>query len=116
MDDRTILHDPQCSTSRAGLELLQNAGVACTVIDHRLHRPTLRQMEQVLEKLGVPAEAVLRKKEPIYQERFTGQERTDREWLAIMLEHPELIERPIVIRNNKAVIGRPLERITELLR
>ena len=115
MDDWTILHDPQCSTSRAGLQLLEDAGLTCTIIDYRTDRPTMDRMEQVLGKLGIPAEALLRKKEPIYQERFAGQQHSDREWLAIMLEHPELIERPIVIKNGKAVIGRPLERITELI-
>lgn len=115
MDDWTILHDPQCSTSRAGLQLLERAGLTCTIVDHRRDRPTMDEMEQVLGMLGIPAEALLRKKEPIYQERFAGQHHSDREWLAIMLEHPELIERPIVIKNGKAVIGRPLERITELI-
>jgi arsenate reductase len=111
----TIYHNPKCSTSRAALQLLKDAGLEPKVVDYLKDRPSLRTMESLLKKLGMPAEGVLRRKEPLFQERFASRKWNDRKWLEVMLEHPELIERPIVVRNRKAIIGRPLERIEALI-
>jgi arsenate reductase len=111
----TIYHNPKCSTSRAGLQMLKDAGLEPKVVDYMKDRPTLRTMEFLVKKLGMPAEAMLRRKEPLFQERFATRKWNDLKWLEVMLEHPELIERPIVVKNRKAIIGRPLERIEALI-
>jgi arsenate reductase (glutaredoxin) len=111
----TIYHNPRCSKSRQALELLREKGVEPKVIEYMKDVPTEREMEMILMKLHMKAEALVRKTEAVYKEKFKGLEMNEHEWVRIMREYPQLIERPIVIKGHKAVIGRPIERIKELL-
>jgi arsenate reductase (glutaredoxin) len=111
----TIYHNPRCSKSRQALELLREKGEEPKVIEYMKDVPTEREMEMILMKLNMKAEALVRKSEAIYKEKFKGLQMNEHEWVHIMREYPQLIERPIVIKDHKAVIGRPIERIAELL-
>ncbi len=111
----TIYHNPNCSVSVAGLKLLKDAGITPEVIDYMKAVPTEKQMELLIMKLGGKAEDLLRRKEPLFKERYATLRLNEHEWVQVMRENPELIERPIVVRNSKAVIGRPLELIEELI-
>jgi len=111
----TILHNPRCSKSRAGVALLEEKGVefeVCKYLDEAL-RPD--ELSDILEKLGKRPLEIIRKNEDIYKEEFAGKEMTDEEWILAMLEYPRLIERPIVINGDKAVVGRPTEEIETIL-
>jgi len=111
----TIYHDPRCSQSRDALQLLRDNGVEPKVVEYLKTVPTERELEMLLMKLGMKAEDLLRKKEPVFKKRFGTLKFNEHEWVRVMHEHPSLIERPIVVKNHKAVLGRPLEKIEELL-
>lgn len=77
--------------------------------------PSEEEIRDVLKKLGIKAEELIRKKEKIYKEKFEGKKMTEEKWIKAMVKYPILIERPIVIKGNKAVIGRPTERVLEVI-
>ncbi|TRX71244.1 arsenate reductase (glutaredoxin) [Carboxylicivirga sp. M1479] len=111
----TILHNPRCSKSRAGVALLEEKGVEfeiCKYLDDVL---TPDELTDILEKLGKRPLDIIRKNEEVYKTEFADKELTDEEWVLTMLEHPRLMERPIVINGDKAVVGRPTEAIEEIL-
>jgi arsenate reductase len=78
--------------------------------------PEKADLKKILAKLDVPVDAIIRKEEKIYKGRFKGKNFTDDEWLTILHENPKLIQRPIVLRSNRGVIGRPTENVNELLK
>lgn len=112
----TIYHNPKCSKSRAALALLESEGVQPTVIEYLKTTPSASELKEVVRRLGIPAEALVRKGESVYKEKYAGKTLTESQWIAAMVEDPILIERPIVIRGERAVIGRPTENVEELLR
>ena len=77
--------------------------------------PTAAELSALVRKLGIPAEALVRKGEEIYKSKYAGRTLTDAEWIAAMVEHPILIERPIVVAGERAVVGRPPDRVLTLL-
>jgi arsenate reductase (glutaredoxin) len=115
-DEFVIYHNPRCSKSRAALELLQQRGIEPTIIEYLKTPPTQDELRDVIKKLGIKPEALLRKGEEVFKEKFAGHDLSDDQCIAAMVENPVLIERPIVIRGGCAVIGRPSERVNELLR
>ncbi len=77
--------------------------------------PTKEELASILEKLGMKASQILRKGEQIFKDNYKGKDFSEDEWLDIMVENPKLIERPIVVKNDKAVLGRPPENVLDLL-
>ena len=110
-----IYHNPRCSKSRQTLQLIKDANVEVEIIDYLNNLPTKEEMKLILMKLNIPAKDLVRKGEAIYKEKFKNSNFNENEWIQIMIENPKLIERPIVVKNNKAVLGRPPENIMELL-
>lgn len=110
-----IYHNPRCSKSRQTLELIQQAGQQIEIIDYLNQPPTEKELTTIIKLLGINAEDLVRKNEDVYKEKFKGKKITQHEWVKILIEHPKLIERPIVIKGNKAIIGRPPEKVLELL-
>lgn len=111
-----IYHNPRCKKSREGLEALQNSGEDFEVVKYLEQVPTKTELREVLNCLGIKPEMLVRKNEQIWKEKFRGKLLTDEDILDAMVAHPKLIERPIVIKGNKAVIGRPMENIVALLK
>ena len=111
----TIYHNPRCSKSREALELLQANGIKPKVIEYMKDVPSEREMEMILMKLHMPAEKLVRKTEAIYKEKFKGLEMNEHEWVRIMREYPQLIERPIVVTEKGALICRPPEKLYDIL-
>lgn len=110
-----IYHNPRCSKSRQTLELLKEAGQEPEVIEYLKTPPTAAELKELLEKLNLKPEQVLRKGEQLYKEQYKGQQLSDDALIQVMAENPVLIERPIVVKGNKAVLGRPPENVKELL-
>lgn len=110
-----IYHNPRCSKSRETLQIIKDAGVAVEIIAYLKTIPTKDELKLVLMQLNMQPIELIRKGEAIYKEKFKGKGFTDEEWIQIMIENPKLIERPIVIKGNKAIIGRPPETVKELL-
>ena len=110
-----IYHNNRCSKSRQTLELLQNNSTEIEVVEYLKHTPTVEELKDVLQKLGMKPEDLIRKGEPVYKEQFAGKDLSDDQWLQAMIKNPVLIERPIVVKGDKAVIGRPPENVLGLL-
>lgn len=110
-----IYHNPRCSKSREALALLRERGIEPQIVEYLTHPPSAAQLEALIAKLGMKPEALVRKGEAIYKEKFAGKSLSDAEWLEALATHPILIERPIAIKDSRAVVGRPPERVLELL-
>ena len=90
-------------------------GVEAEVIEYLKTPPTETEIREILRKLDMKASEIVRKGEETYKREFAGKEYSDSEWVKILAENPILIERPIIINGDKAVIGRPVERVLEIL-
>lgn len=115
MNKTIIWHNPRCSKSRNALALLEEKGVEVDVVKYLDTPPSRVELVVVLEMLGLSAKGLMRSKEPIYKE-LGIKDITDEDTLInLMIANPKLIERPIVIKDAKAAIGRPIENIIELI-
>jgi len=110
-----IYHNPRCRKSREGLAILENSGKEFEVIKYLDDVPSAITLIEIINLLGISPIQLVRKNEKIWKDSFKGKELTDAEIISAMIKNPKLIERPIVINNKKAVIGRPPENILELL-
>lgn len=111
-----IYHNPRCSKSRGALELLQQQGVTVDVVEYLKTPPNRETLIELLRLLGIGPRQLLRTGEDEYKSLgLDNPSLTDDQLLDVMLAHPRLIERPIVVIGNKAVIGRPPEKVLELL-
>ncbi|KAA0137860.1 arsenate reductase (glutaredoxin) [Gimesia chilikensis] len=111
-----IYHNPRCGKSRQTLALIEEAGIEPEVIEYLKTPPTAEELDAILKKLKIEPQELMRKSEAIYKELKLGERELSRdEAIAVMLEHPKLIERPIVVQGRKAVLGRPPENVKELL-
>ena len=110
-----IYHNPRCMKSRQTLALIREHGQEPEVVEYLVNPPTREELKEVLKQLNIPAEKLIRKGEAGYKENYKGKSLSEDEWITAMLTHPKLIERPIVIENGKAVLGRPPENVLELL-
>ena len=111
----TIYHNPRCTKSRATLALLTDRNIEPKVIDYLKTPPTAQELKAIVSKLGIKPEALVRKGEDVYKQKFAGKTLSDAQWIEALAANPILIERPIVLRGNKAVIGRPPENVLELV-
>jgi len=111
----TIYHNPRCTKSRQALQLLRDKGIEPRVVEYLKEVPTERELEMLVMKLGIKPEQLLRKGEAIYKDKYKSLKLNDHEWVQVMRDHPVLIERPIIVKDHKAVIGRPTEKIEDLL-
>lgn len=111
-----IYHNPRCSKSRQALALLHEAGCEVEVIEYLNTPPTPDELADIISKLGITPEELVRKKETTFRELgLHDQTLTDAQWLRVLCENPRLIERPIVINGQQAIVGRPPELIQTLL-
>ena len=116
MSEFTIYHNPRCSKSRQTLQLLQDNGVEPEVVLYLDNTPSTDQLDALLGKLGITARDLLRKGEDDYKALNLGDtSHSDADIVASMVNHPKLIERPIVVKGDRAVLGRPPENVLALL-
>lgn len=111
----TVYHNPKCRKSRAGLQYIAGKGLQHTVVDYQKVPFAPAQFKELLMKLNKRPAEILRTQEDVFKERFQDKKFTDEEWINIMIEHPRLIQRPIVVNGYKAVIGNPPELIDSIL-
>jgi len=116
MKNIQIYHNPRCSKSRAGLALLEEQGIEPEIIKYLDTPPTTEELTALLQKLDMKPRELMRTKEAIYKELGLGDVDNEKQLIEAMVAHPKLIERPVVIRGGKAVVGRPLENIEALLK
>ena len=117
MSDITIYHNPRCSKSRQTLALIEDAGIAPTVVEYLKTPPSATQLGGLVDQLGVAVTDIIRFKEALASELGVGKadDRSRDEWLQLLADNPKLIERPIVTRGGRAVMGRPPENVQALL-
>ncbi|MNL17655.1 Arsenate reductase [compost metagenome] len=97
------------------MAVLEESGQEFEVVSYLQDTPTAKELAAIIKKLGIKAHELTRKTETVYMERYKGKDLSDEEWIQAMVENPILIERPIVISGDKAVIARPTEKIQEIL-
>lgn len=115
-NDVKIWHNPRCGTSRLVLNTLIENGIEPEVFLYLQTPPTKKELKRVIGQLKISAEAMIRKKEPLYLESFVDAEKSKEEWVDILQRNPILIERPIVIKGRKAVLARPPEKVWKWLK
>lgn len=111
----TIYHNPRCKKSRAGLQALEAFTKDFELKYYLKDDPfTIGTLTEALKKLGKKPEEMIRKQEAIFKSDFKGKTFTDEEWISAMVENPKLIHRPIIIKDDKAVLGDPAENVSQL--
>ena len=111
-----IYHNPICSKSRQTLELLGEKNITPTIIEYLKNPPTAEKLKGILSQLGIAPRDLMRKKEDAYEELgLANPSLSDKDLIGFMIEHPILIERPIVVANGKAALGRPPEQVLNIL-
>ncbi len=111
----TVYHNPKCRKSRAGLQYLQDKGIECSIVEYLKKPFTREQFKDLLMKLNLRPVDIVRTQEDEFKESLKGKTFTDEEWITIMLENPKLIQRPIVVKGYKAVIGQDMAEIDRLV-
>lgn len=106
-----LYFNPDCSKCRAADELLTKSSCTFTRRNYLQQPPTVQELRDLLHRLGISAAELVRRSEPLYLAHFATLELKEEDWLAILSQHPILIERPILIDGEKAIIGRPPERV-----
>lgn len=109
-----IYHNPRCSKSRQTLALIQEKGAEVEIVEYLKDVPTEKELKALIDLLGITPVQLLRKGEAVYKEKFKSKDLSDSEWINAMVEYPKLIERPIVVKGKKAVLGRPPENVLDL--
>lgn len=116
MSQITIYHNPRCSKSRQTLELLRERGIEPEIIEYLKTPPTTEQLSELLDMLGLEPREIMRTNEAEYKEQGLSDPALSREQLIqAMVNSPRLIQRPIVIHDSRAALGRPPERVLEVL-
>lgn len=110
----TIYHNPRCSKSRETLALLEERGLAPRIIEYLKTPPSAPELKRIVKALGVPAQAIVRKKEAA-DANIDPASLSEAALIAAMTEHPQIIERPIVVNGEQAAVGRPPERVLDIL-
>ncbi|MBE98675.1 arsenate reductase (glutaredoxin) [Flavobacterium coralii] len=111
----TIYHNPRCSKSREGLQMLELLNQPFTIVKYLNEHLSKEELTEIIRKLGIAPIDLVRQKETVWKEEYKNKQLTDEQIIDAMLMHPALIERPIVVHNDKAVIARPADKIKEIL-
>ena len=110
-----IYHNPRCSKSRETLNLIKERTHKIEIIEYLKYNLRVIELEEIIGKLGVNAIDLVRKKEDIWIENYKGKDLTEKEMVEAMVKHPKIMERPIVVNGEKAIIGRPPENVLTIL-
>ena len=111
-----IYHNTRCRKSRGGLQYLEEKGINPEIIEYLKDQAfTFESLKDVIKKLGVKPQEIVRTQEADYKQNYKGKDFSDDEWIRILIENPKLIRRPIIVKNEKAVLGDIVEHIDSLL-
>ncbi len=110
-----IYHNNRCRKSREGLQIIQESNQPYVILDYISNPLTANELKEIITILDIPPIDLIRKNEAVWKSDYKNKVLSDQDLIAAMAAHPKLIERPIIIHKNKGVIGRPKERILEVL-
>lgn len=112
-----VYFKPNCATCRTALSLIKhNTDEELETIEYLVETPSAKEIKEILKMLGMKAEQLVRKKESLYKEKYADKKLSEAEWIKVMVNNPILIERPIVVKGNKAIIGRPAETVIDFVK
>ncbi|MFN8284295.1 MAG: arsenate reductase (glutaredoxin) [Chitinophagales bacterium] len=111
----TIYHNNRCGKSRSALCILEEQSKPFKTVEYLKDVPSVEEIKSILKKLKLKPHDLIRTKESVYIENYKGKNLSDDQWIQAMHDHPILMERPIVINGNKAVVARPPEKVNEIL-
>ena len=109
-----VFHNPRCSKSRSALCFLEDKNLSVDIVEYLKDSPSKGDIVEILKKLKMDAKDLIRRGEEDFKQNFKSKELSEEEWIEAMVKYPKLIERPIIILGNKAVVARPTEKINEL--
>jgi arsenate reductase len=112
----TVYYNPFCSTCKEVMGVLEGSNCEINAIEYLKNFPTKEELKTLLAKLGLKPHDIVRTKESIYQKKFLNKNFTDEEWIQIIIENPILLQRPIIVDGYKAIIGRPIEKVIDLVK
>ena len=111
-----VYFKPNCATCQTAMQLMKaNTEEKIETVEYLVETPSEAELKEILQMLGMKAEDLVRKKEHLYKEQYEGKDLTDEAWIKVMHDNPILIERPIVVKDGKAILGRPIEKILDIL-
>ncbi|WP_304141718.1 MULTISPECIES: arsenate reductase (glutaredoxin) [Mesoflavibacter] len=110
-----IYHNPRCRKSREGFQILEESGKDFEIVKYLENTPTKEELSDIIKLLGIKPIDLVRKNESIWKENYKNKQLSDNEIIIAMTENPKLIERPIVVNKNKAIVGRPPENIKKII-
>ena len=110
-----IYHNPRCRKSRETLQIIRKKNIEPEIICYLDTPPDASTLQELVKKIGINPSQLVRKNEKVYKELFKGKVISEEEWIDIMVQYPKLIERPIVVSGEKAILGRPPENVLSLL-
>ena len=110
-----IYHNPHCRKSRETLKIIEESGNEVEIINYLESIPSKDELKEILILLNIQAEDLLRKGESIFKEKFKGKILSENQWIEVMVKNPKLIERPIVVKGDRAILGRPPQNVKQLL-
>ena len=111
----TIYHNPRCNKSRLGVQALEEHGKEFEIIKYLDTTLAFDELKTIIEKLGISPLELIRQNEAVWKSNYKGKTLSNDELIQAMIEHPKLIERPIVVYGNKAIVGRPTDKIFQIL-
>ncbi|MCC6690636.1 MAG: arsenate reductase (glutaredoxin) [Bacteroidia bacterium] len=114
MTSLIIYHNPRCSKSREACSIVDTKGLPTKIREYLVDPLTEKELKDLLKKLGMKAEEIVRKKEALFIKKYKNKKLSEAEWIKVLSKNPILIERPIIVKGNKAVVGRPPENINRL--
>lgn len=109
-----IYHNENCSKSTCALDIVKNKGIEFELVPYLKETPSIEELKIIIQKLQYSPHDLIRTNEPVYKEKFAGLKLTDDEWIEAMEQYPILIQRPILVRGDKAIIGRSIAAIQEI--
>ena len=110
-----IYHNPRCSKSREALAILNDHSINVEIIEYLKTPLTKQHLKSLLKKLGFKALDLVRKEEKLFKDLYRGKKLNEEDWIDVLCQHPILIQRPIIMKDNTAVIGRPPINVLDLL-
>ena len=110
-----IYHNPRCSKSRQTLEILIKKNADFEIVEYLKDKLSITDLEEIIAKLEINTIELVRKNESVWKEKFKGRNLNDKEIIQAMIDNPKIIERPIVVNGNKAILGRPPENVLKII-
>ncbi len=115
MKEVTIYYNPKCGTCQKAKAIAEAKGYSVRTIEYLKSAPSEQEIDGLLKKLGMEPQDLARQKEPVYQEKAAGKALTRAQWLTLLHENPVLIERPVIVKGDRAIVARPAEKAEDFL-